>query len=66
VIPATTNPAGAKIKPAPILVHSINESMSTLADVPLFSLGFSLDGKLLNQEVIFCICSTLAHYHLVE
>jgi hypothetical protein len=49
VTPATTNPAGGNIKPAPILVHSINETMNTLANVRLVNFGLSQMVNLLGR-----------------
>jgi len=53
--PPTTQPAGGKIKPAPILVIIINDNINKLANVDLFSLDLTQKFALFNFGLAFGI-----------
>ena len=60
-MPATINPAGKKISAAPILVNSINEIMSKLANVVRLNKDLTRDGIALILDSNFDISPTVAH-----
>ena len=60
-MPATINPAGKKISAAPILVNSINEIMSKLANVVRLNKDLTRDGMALILNSNFDISPTVAH-----
>ena len=60
-MPATINPAGKKISAAPILVNSINEIISKLANVVRLNKDLTRDGMALILNSNFDISPTVAH-----
>jgi hypothetical protein len=60
-MPATINPAGKKISAAPILVNSINEIISKLANVVRLNKDLMLAGRFFNLDSNFDISPTVAH-----
>lgn len=60
-MPATISPAGGNINAAPILVNSIKEIMSMLANVDLFIVAFRNFGIDLSHFMNFGISPTVAH-----
>jgi hypothetical protein len=60
-MPATINPAGKKISAAPILVNSINEIMSKLANIALLNEDLMRSRMVLILNSSFDISPTVAH-----
>jgi hypothetical protein len=60
-MPATINPAGKKISAAPILVNSINEIMSKLANIALLNEDLMRSRMALILNSSFDISPTVAH-----